>query len=101
MNRERETTEERKARRARNRQELPSVINLLSDDDMGQPPMGPAQGQATPGNPEQQPGIPGLFQTQEQAQGAAQGNIVPGSVEAAQQQAVMAAQALAAGRTIP
>ena len=121
--RARETPEEKRARRARNRQGPPAVVNLLSDDDMdvdparapnvAQAPAGPpnaaagvaqaGQQQAAPAPAAPPQGAPGLLQAQQQGQpqgAAAQAPIAPGSVEAAQAQATQAAQALAAERAV-
>jgi hypothetical protein len=117
--RARETPEERRARRARNRQGPPAVVNLLSDDDMdveparqpqaAQAPAGPPQAAAGAGQARQPQAAPapaappqdaaGRQQAQQQGppQGAAaQAPIAPGSVAAAQAHAAQAAQALAA-----
>eukprot|EP00972_Heterocapsa_arctica_P041318 6093191-Heterocapsa_arctica.AAC.1 len=55
-----------------------AIVALGEQREQHQVPMVPtAQGQGVPGHTEQQQGATGLFQAQEQAQGTAQGLIVP------------------------
>jgi thiol:disulfide interchange protein len=94
MDRERETPEERRARRARNIHGQPAVVDISDEDNMdvdGRVEQAAQARAAAPQAAAPQAAAP---------QAAPQAPIAPGSVEAAQAHAMRAAQALAAERAV-